>query len=81
MPIPNFRSIILPLLKMAGDKEEHHRRIVVDVLALHFSLTDEEREKVTEKRRQNVFGNRCDFALNFLRSNGLLGSTGWGLSK
>ena len=40
MPIPNFRSIILLLLKMAGDQNEHHRRIVVDVLVSHFSLTD-----------------------------------------
>lgn len=78
MPIPDFKLIILPILKMAGDKKEHHRRIVVNVLASHFSLTDEEREKVTGKRRINLFDNRCDFALNFLRSNDLLRSTGWG---
>lgn len=78
MPIPDFRSIILPLLKIASDQNEHRRRIVVDVLASHFPLTDEERRRVTEKRKQNVFDNRCDFALNFLRSNALLTSTGWG---
>ena len=75
MPIPDFRLIILPLLKLAGDQDEHHRRTVVDILASQFHLTDEEREQVTEKRRQNAFDNRCDFALNFLRSNGLLIST------
>ena len=75
MPIPNFRSIILPLLKMAGDQNEHHRRIVVDVLASHFSLTDEERKEITGKRELNLFDNRCDFALNFLRTNDLLRAT------
>lgn len=81
MPIPDFKSIILPLLKIAGDKVEHHRRIVVNDLASHFLLTDEERNKVTLKRKLNFFDNRCDFALNFLRENGLLRSTRRGSFK
>ena len=78
MPIPKFQSIMLPILKMADNQNEHHRRIVLNVLASQFSLTDEEREEVTDKKKQNLFDNRCDFALGFLRKNGLIQSTGWG---
>ncbi|MBN1658567.1 MAG: restriction endonuclease [Anaerolineae bacterium] len=33
MPIPDFQSLMLPLLKLAGDRQEHSLRATIDALA------------------------------------------------
>ena len=78
MPIPNFQSIMLPILKIAGNQDEHRRRIVVEDLVSHFSLTYEEWEAVTQKTEKNLFASRCDFALSFLRKHRLIKKTRYG---
>ena len=42
MAIPDYQSIMLPLLKLAGDKQEHKISEVTDTLADQFELSDEE---------------------------------------
>ena len=80
MPIPNFQSIILPFLKLIGDREEHPRQQIVELLAKHFELTDEERREVTATGK-TLFDNRCDWAKDYLRRIGLLEATGRGYYK
>ena len=45
MPIPDFQTIMLPLLQMAADGKEHKLHDAVDQLAKQFSLTEEEKSK------------------------------------
>ena len=47
MAIPDFQTIMLPLLKFAGDKKEHSTRETIDALAEEFGLTEEEKETTT----------------------------------
>jgi len=44
MPIPDFQSIMLPLLKYCGDQKEHTNREALEHLAKVFSLTEEEKK-------------------------------------
>ncbi|MBA3044114.1 restriction endonuclease, partial [archaeon] len=37
--IPDYQNIMLPLLKYAGDKKEHHIREAIDRLAGEFNLS------------------------------------------
>ena len=44
--IPDYQSIMLPLLEIAGDKKEHTLEEVKDSLAKYYNLTETERSKI-----------------------------------
>jgi restriction system protein len=43
MSIPDYQTLMLPLLQFTADQEEHTLSEAVDKLATQFNLTDEER--------------------------------------
>jgi restriction system protein len=75
MAIPDYQSIMLPLLKLAGDGEEHSLRETIETLAEHFSLSDEERRELLPSGRQPTFDNRVGWARTYMKKAGLLRST------
>lgn len=72
MAIPDFQSIMLPLLELAGDGEVHSIHEAVEVLADHFSLSEEERTKLLPSGQQPRFYNRVGWARTYLKKAGLL---------
>jgi restriction system protein len=42
--IPDFQTIMLPLLEFARDDREHTLSEAIEHLAIHFKLTDAERK-------------------------------------
>jgi restriction system protein len=78
MAIPDFETIMLPLLKVLSDKKEHHKSEVVGILAKQFKLTEEELAKMQPSGRNPVFGNRVAWARNYLNKAGLIDSPRWG---
>jgi len=42
MPIPDYQSIMLPLLKICCDGQEHSSREMVEALTTEYRLTPEE---------------------------------------
>lgn len=72
MAIPDFQSIMLPLLTYAADGNEHHILEAVDYLAIKFSLSDEELSKLLSSGQQPVFYNRVGWARTYLKKAGLL---------
>jgi len=70
--IPDFQSIMLPLLKITGDKKEHTIQEVRDLLAKYFNLTEEERSELLSKSKQQRFNNRVGWARTYLGKGGLL---------
>jgi len=75
MTIPDYQSIMLPLLKFAGDQEEHSLRQAIDSLAQEFQLSDEERKQLLPSGQQEVFNNRVAWARTYMKKAGLLDST------
>jgi len=73
--IPDFQSIMLPLLKYAGDKKEHSVRNAIETLANEFNLTEEERKEVLQSGQQTIFDNRVGWAKTHLKKASLLEST------
>ena len=55
MVIPDYQSLMLPLLKYAGDGKEHRIRDAVEKLAEEFRLSEEERKELTAKRPAGCF--------------------------
>ena len=62
MAIPDFYSIMLPLLELAGDGETRQIREAVDILAHRFALTDDERRELLPSGQQARFHNRVSWA-------------------
>lgn len=67
MPIPDFQSIMLPLLKLAEDGQEHTNKEAKERLALHFALSESEREELLPSGRQTTFDNRVGWARSYLK--------------
>lgn len=71
MAIPDYQTVMLPLLKLTSDGKEHQIREAVNVLADQFKLTDDER-KETLPSGGAIFDNRVGWARTYLKKAGLL---------
>jgi restriction system protein len=76
MAVPDYQSLMLPLLKITGDQQEHGLGEVIDTLALQFELTDADRQEILPSGRQGKFDNRVGWARTYLKKAGLIESTG-----
>ena len=74
MAVPDFQSIMLPLLKLAGDCQEHTYREAIDTLANEFLLIDEDRRELLGSGRLAKFDNRVGWAMTHLKKGGCLES-------
>lgn len=78
MAIPDYQTIMLPLLKLLNDGREHTLNELIELLAQQFGLTDEERKELLPSGRQYKFDNRVGWARTYMKKAGLLESTGRG---
>ncbi len=74
MAIPDYQTIMLPLLKFASDKKEHSTQETIDALSEEFGLTEEEKKELLPSGKQAVFPNRVGWAKTYLTKAGLLKS-------
>lgn len=75
MAIPDFQTLMLPVLKLAADGEEHKFRQAVEELAEEFNLSTEERNELLPSGSQAVFNNRVGWARSYLKQAGLVASS------
>lgn len=81
MAIPDFQTLMLPILRHFGDGKEHSNQETVDALAAEIGLSDDERSQLLPSGRQAVFTNRIAWAKAHFKRAGLLESTGWGIYR
>ena len=74
MAIPDYQSIMLPLLRLAADGAVHKYRDAVESLAQHFDLSDRERRELLPSGKQPTFDNRVGWARTYMTKAGLLSS-------
>ena len=74
MPIPDFQTLMRPLLELHSDKNEHLNRDLVDTLAQQFKLTEEERREMLPSGRAKLFDNRVGWAKTYIANAGLIQS-------
>ena len=76
MAVPDYQSLMLPLLRFAGDKkDETSTGEAVEVLAKEFGLTDEDLKKMLPSGIQFTFVNRIGWASTYMKKAGLLEAT------
>jgi len=74
MTIPDYQTLMLPLLRLTGDEAEHSLPEAVEALAKQFHLTDEDRAALLPSGQQPIFHNRVGWARTYMKKAGLLES-------
>jgi restriction system protein len=74
MPIPDYQSFMLPLLKLASDRQIHSLREAYEKLANEFNLAEHERDELLPSGTQQTYKNRIGWARTYLKKAGLLRS-------
>jgi restriction system protein len=74
MPIPDYQTLMLPLLNTARDGFEHTMRETIECLADELSLTQEEQTELLPSGQQAIFANRVGWARFYLKKAGLIES-------
>ncbi len=75
MAIPDYETIMPPLLRLTGNGQEWSLRDCIERLAKEFGLRDEERKHLLPSGRQPAFDNRVGWARTYMKKAGLLEST------
>ena len=81
MAIPDYESLMLPLLKFLSDEQEHKIKIVVEKLSDEFNLSEEERKELLPSGRQSIIYSRIGWAKTYMLKAGLLSSPKRGYIK
>ena len=74
MPIPDFQSIMLPLLKILADGKVYKYREIIEALVREFQVTEAERKEMLPSGQQEIFANRVGWAKTYLKKAGLIDS-------
>lgn len=81
MPVPDYESLMLPLLRTLQDGGEHAIRDLRERIAADLKLTDADRAELLPSGRQTVFANRLGWAKTYLEKAGLLRSVRRGVHQ
>jgi restriction system protein len=72
MAVPDYQSLMLPLLKSSSDKREHSISESFDKLAEQFKLSEDDRNELLPSGKQSKFENRVHWAKTVLQKPGFL---------
>lgn len=81
MSIPDFQSLMRPLLELHADGLEHVNRDLVDRLATQFALSEDERREMLPSGRAKLFDNRVGWAKTYISNAGLIESPRRAISR
>ena len=70
--IPDFQTLMLPLLKFCSDQKEHSVADAIEFLSNEFKLTEAELNEWLPSKSQKVFYNRVYWAKAYLKMAGLI---------
>ncbi len=72
--IPDYQTVMLPLLSLAADGKEHRLRAAIEELVEPFNLTEDERKELLPSGSQATFDNRVGWARTYMKKAGLVQS-------
>jgi Mrr N-terminal domain len=77
MAVPDFQTLMLPLLKLASDGQLHTLAEAVEQLAQEFQLSDDDRAQLLKSGQTRLY-NRVGWTSTYLRKAGILQAVGPG---
>lgn len=81
MPIPDYQTLMRPLLSFISDGQIHSTQDAVEQLAKEFKLTEEELNEWLPSKKQRTFHNRVHWAKAHLKMSGAIENVSKGLFK
>ena len=72
MAVPDYQTLMLPLLKILSNGEEFKTRDLVEKLSFEFKLSEEDKLKLLPSGKQPIMDNRVGWAKTYLLKAGLL---------
>jgi restriction system protein len=72
MSIPDYQSLMLPLLALGADGKAHHIREAINSLAEQFGLSERERGELLPSGLDRILDNRVGWARTYLKKAGLV---------
>lgn len=72
MAVPDFQTIMRPLLVAVADGQAHSNKEIREALTAHFGLTQEDLDEQIPSGRAKTFQNRVGWATTYLYRTGLL---------
>jgi restriction system protein len=81
MPVPDYQTVMLPLLRLTSDGNEHTLVQSAEAIADEFRLADEERKEMLSGSGQLKIYNRVGWARTYMAKAGLLEAVGRGKFK
>jgi restriction system protein len=72
MSIPDYQSVMLPLIRQLADGLEHPLPAVIEALGDEFKLTETEKRELLPSGGQFIFNNRVGWARTYMKKAGLL---------
>jgi len=79
--IPDFQTLMLPLLRILADGNEHILRDTINQLSDQFHLTEEEKSELLPSGNQAIIDNRVGWARTYLKKAELLENPRRGILK
>lgn len=70
--IPDFQSLMYPIVQLLGDNTPHSLADVLAKMATQFSLTEEDLKVKVPSGQMGLFKNRVAWALSYLKNSGLI---------
>jgi hypothetical protein len=77
MAVPDFQTLMLPLLELAGDGQHHNLAEAIERMAQEFQLSDDDRAQLLQSGQTRLY-NRVGWATTHLKKAGLLQAVGPG---
>jgi restriction system protein len=72
--IPDYQTLMLPLLKLVSEGQAHQYRNLIECLAVHFEVSDAERKELLASGNQFIFDNRVGWAKTYFKKAVLIDS-------
>jgi restriction system protein len=79
--VPDFQTLMLPLLQTLSDGNEHVLRDIINNLSEQFNLTEEEKTELLPSGNQPIIDNRVGWARTYLKKAQLLENPRRGILK
>lgn len=77
MAVPDFQTLMLPLLKLASDGQQHNLAEAIERLAQEFQLSDDDQAQLLRSGQTRLY-NRVGWTTTYLKKAGLLQAVGPG---
>jgi len=75
MLIPDYQTVMLPLLRLLGDGRERSLAEAVESISAEFHLTANDRQQLLPSGTSTVIGSRVGWARTYMKKAGLIEST------